>query len=122
MMALQQVLLGAPCRPFPVAMARNASLSTCRGVAGDTKCDHNPVKHEFRFKHEGVVAGVAQEGFPTSNCYRCSGGVFLFFLLQYATVLLISKIGSSVGHFARDCPTFTGIRRDAMVINSLYRI
>ena len=23
---------------------------------------------------------------------------------------------SSVGHFARDCPTFTGVRRDAMVI------
>jgi len=45
-----------------------------------------------RFKHDGVVAGVAQEGYPTSNCYRCSG----------------------VGHFARDCPTFTGVRRDAM--------
>jgi hypothetical protein len=30
--------------------------------------------------------------------------------------LKLNNLFSSVGHFARDCPTFTGVRRDAMVI------
>ena len=30
--------------------------------------------------------------------------------------LKLNNLISSVGHFARDCPTFTGVRRDAMVI------
>lgn len=56
-----------------------------------TDCKFVNMPGGCRYLHEGVTPGGTSKDFPTSVCYRCDG----------------------VGHFARDCPTFTGVRRDA---------